>query len=75
MAHCLSSEGMNSGSLSLHSPQTGQTLSFVAIDAYAKLVILILKVFYAHLWFFLEFVVLHVHSLNLFVLCFSVLRD
>lgn len=43
VAHCLSSEGINSGSLSLHSPQTGQNMSFLAIDVYAKLVILILK--------------------------------
>ncbi|KAL6321921.1 hypothetical protein AAG906_035821 [Vitis piasezkii] len=46
VAHCLSSEGINSGSLSLHSPQTGQNMSFLAIDVYAKLVILILKFYF-----------------------------
>ncbi|KAG4119466.1 hypothetical protein ERO13_D11G082333v2 [Gossypium hirsutum] len=41
VAHCLSSEVMNSGTL--QSPQQVQTLSFLAIDIYAKLVVSILK--------------------------------
>ncbi|KAK8565927.1 hypothetical protein V6N12_059472 [Hibiscus sabdariffa] len=41
VAHCLSSEGMGSGTL--QSPQQLQTLSFLAIDIYAKLVLSILK--------------------------------
>ncbi|KAL4353352.1 hypothetical protein GQ457_06G032980 [Hibiscus cannabinus] len=41
VAHCLSSEGMSSGTLQL--PQQVQTLSFLAIDIYAKLVLSILK--------------------------------
>ncbi|KAB2002732.1 hypothetical protein ES319_D11G085800v1 [Gossypium barbadense] len=43
VAHCLSSEVMNSGTL--QSPQQVQTLSFLAIDIYAKLVVSILKFF------------------------------
>ncbi|EEF50313.1 ccr4-not transcription complex, putative [Ricinus communis] len=42
VAHCLSSEVINSGAL--QSPQQGQNLSFLAIDIYAKLVFSILKV-------------------------------
>ncbi|XP_021286308.1 CCR4-NOT transcription complex subunit 1-like [Herrania umbratica] len=42
IAHCLSSERIGS-SLSLQSPQTAQDLSFLAVDAYAKLVVVILK--------------------------------
>ncbi|XP_021677934.2 uncharacterized protein LOC110663040 isoform X2 [Hevea brasiliensis] len=42
VAHCLSSEVINSGSL--QSTQQGQVLSFLAIDIYAKLVFSILKV-------------------------------
>ena len=42
MAHCLSSEVINSGAL--QSPQQIQNLSFLAIDIYAKLVFSILKV-------------------------------
>ncbi|XVF22765.1 hypothetical protein REPUB_Repub12eG0199200 [Reevesia pubescens] len=41
VAHCLSSEVMSSGTL--QSPQQAQTLSFLAIDIYAKLVLSILK--------------------------------
>ncbi|KHG27375.1 CCR4-NOT transcription complex subunit 1 [Gossypium arboreum] len=41
VAHCLSSEVMSSGAL--QSPQQAQTLSFLAIDIYAKLVLAILK--------------------------------
>ncbi|KAA8539793.1 hypothetical protein F0562_026485 [Nyssa sinensis] len=41
--HCLSSEGSSSRSLSLQLPQTMQNLSFLAIDVYAKLLVLILK--------------------------------
>ncbi|KAJ8900176.1 hypothetical protein K2173_024816 [Erythroxylum novogranatense] len=39
--HCQSSEVINSGALS--SPQQAQTLSFLAIDIYAKLILSILK--------------------------------
>ncbi|MBA0688656.1 hypothetical protein Goari_006428 [Gossypium aridum] len=42
VAHCLSSEVMSSGAL--QSPQQAQTLSFLAIDIYAKLVLAILKI-------------------------------
>ncbi|WRX18737.1 CCR4-Not complex component [Theobroma cacao] len=42
VAHCLSSERIGS-SLLLQSPQTAQDLSFFAVDAYAKLVVVILK--------------------------------
>ncbi|XP_043805903.1 CCR4-NOT transcription complex subunit 1 isoform X2 [Manihot esculenta] len=42
VAHCLSSEGINSGGL--QSTQQGHSLSFLAIDIYAKLVFSILKV-------------------------------
>ncbi|XP_020538535.1 CCR4-NOT transcription complex subunit 1 isoform X2 [Jatropha curcas] len=41
VAHCLSSEVISSGAL--QSPQQGQSLSFLAIDIYAKLVFSILK--------------------------------
>ncbi|XP_050387579.1 uncharacterized protein LOC126803899 isoform X2 [Argentina anserina] len=41
VAHCLSSEVMNSGTL--QTPQQVQSLSFLAIDAYAKLVFSIIK--------------------------------
>ncbi|XWS35646.1 hypothetical protein CRYUN_Cryun20dG0014500 [Craigia yunnanensis] len=41
VAHCLSSEVMSSGTL--QSPQQAQTLYFLAIDIYAKLVLSILK--------------------------------
>ncbi|GMI99089.1 hypothetical protein like AT1G02080 [Hibiscus trionum] len=41
VAHCLSSEVMSSGTL--QSPQQAQTLSFLAVDIYAKLVLSILK--------------------------------
>ncbi|XVE76912.1 hypothetical protein DITRI_Ditri13aG0018400 [Diplodiscus trichospermus] len=41
VAHCLSSEVMSSGTL--QAPQQTQTLSFLAIDIYAKLVLSILK--------------------------------
>ncbi|PPD83203.1 hypothetical protein GOBAR_DD19873 [Gossypium barbadense] len=41
VAHCLSSEVMSSGAL--QSAQQAQTLSFLAIDIYAKLVLAILK--------------------------------
>ncbi|XP_039063628.1 CCR4-NOT transcription complex subunit 1-like isoform X2 [Hibiscus syriacus] len=41
VAYCLSNEGMSSGTL--QSPQQLQTLSFLAIDIYAKLVLSILK--------------------------------
>ncbi|XVF33558.1 hypothetical protein REPUB_Repub17cG0178700 [Reevesia pubescens] len=41
VAHCLSSEVMSSSPL--QSPQQAQTLSFLAIDIYAKLVLSILK--------------------------------
>ncbi|KAE8699711.1 transcription factor UNE10-like [Hibiscus syriacus] len=41
VAYCLSTEGMSSGTL--QSPQQVQTLSFLAIDIYAKLVLSILK--------------------------------
>ncbi|XP_007052185.2 PREDICTED: CCR4-NOT transcription complex subunit 1 [Theobroma cacao] len=41
VSHCLSSEVMSSGTL--QSPQQAQTLSFLAIDIYAKLVLSILK--------------------------------
>ncbi|XP_022944795.1 CCR4-NOT transcription complex subunit 1-like isoform X1 [Cucurbita moschata] len=41
VAHCLSSEVINSGAL--QSPQQTQNLSFLAIDIYAKLVFSILK--------------------------------
>ncbi|KAK9292677.1 hypothetical protein L1049_020655 [Liquidambar formosana] len=43
VGHCLSSENISSGSLSLQSSQPSQNLSFLAIDVYAKLVVLILK--------------------------------
>jgi CCR4-NOT transcription complex subunit 1 len=47
VAHCLSSEVINSSVL--QSPHQMQNLSFLAIDIYAKLVIAILKVsFYAN---------------------------
>jgi CCR4-NOT transcription complex subunit 1 len=42
VAHCLSSEVINSSAL--QSPQQVQSLSFLAIDIYAKLVLSILKV-------------------------------
>ncbi|XP_050238653.1 uncharacterized protein LOC126688113 isoform X2 [Mercurialis annua] len=42
VSHCLSSEVINSGAL--QSSQQGQTLSFLAIDIFAKLVFSILKV-------------------------------
>ncbi|KAK6285447.1 hypothetical protein POUND7_011626 [Theobroma cacao] len=42
VSHCLSSEVMSSGTL--QSPQQAQTLSFLAIDIYAKLVLSILKI-------------------------------
>lgn len=42
VAHCLSTEGINSGAL--QSPQQMPTMSFLAIDIYAKLVFSILKV-------------------------------
>ncbi|KAK4801597.1 hypothetical protein SAY86_022084 [Trapa natans] len=41
VAHCLSSEGVNVGSL--QSPQQPQNLSFLAIDTYSKLLFSILK--------------------------------
>ncbi|XP_039684486.1 CCR4-NOT transcription complex subunit 1 isoform X2 [Medicago truncatula] len=41
VAHCLSTEGINSGAL--QSPQQMPTMSFLAIDIYAKLVFSILK--------------------------------
>lgn len=41
VAHCLSSEGINSGTL--QATLQGQSLSFLAIDIYAKLVFSILK--------------------------------
>ncbi|XP_022770231.1 CCR4-NOT transcription complex subunit 1-like isoform X3 [Durio zibethinus] len=41
VAHCLSSEVMSSGTL--QSPQQAQTLSFLAIDIYSKLVLSVLK--------------------------------
>ena len=76
MAHCLSSEGINSGSLSLHSPQTGQNMSFLAIDVYAKLVILILKVIYTCGFFGICCFRCSVSELILwFILCLSVLCD
>ncbi|XP_026438629.1 CCR4-NOT transcription complex subunit 1-like [Papaver somniferum] len=43
VAHCLSTEVFTPGSLSLQSSQQAPALSFVAIDMYAKLVVLILK--------------------------------
>ncbi|KAI3844272.1 hypothetical protein MKW92_023019 [Papaver armeniacum] len=43
VSHCLSTEGVVPGSLSLQSPQQVPVLSFIAVDMYAKLVILILK--------------------------------
>ncbi|KAI3908415.1 hypothetical protein MKW92_020455 [Papaver armeniacum] len=43
VSHCLSTEGLVPGSLSLQSPQQVPVLSFIAVDMYAKLVILILK--------------------------------
>lgn len=42
VAHCLSSDAINSSAL--QSPQQVQSLSFLAIDIYAKLVFSILKV-------------------------------
>lgn len=42
VAHCLSTEVINSGAL--QSPQQLQAMSFLAIDIYAKLVFSILKV-------------------------------
>ncbi|KAB1225230.1 CCR4-NOT transcription complex subunit 1 [Morella rubra] len=42
VAHCLSSEVINSGTL--QSPQQVQNLSFLAVDIYAKLVFSILKI-------------------------------
>lgn len=42
VAHCVSSEVMNPGTL--QTPQQVQSLSFLAIDIYAKLVFSILKV-------------------------------
>lgn len=44
VAHCVNSEGISSESISLQSPQVPQLLSFLAINVYAKLVVLILKV-------------------------------
>lgn len=44
VAHCVNSEGISSESISLQSPQAPQPLSFLAINVYAKLVVLILKV-------------------------------
>ncbi|XP_045789212.1 CCR4-NOT transcription complex subunit 1 [Trifolium pratense] len=41
VSHCLSTEGINSGAL--QSPQQMPTMSFLAIDTYAKLVFSILK--------------------------------
>ncbi|CAL5195221.1 unnamed protein product [Lathyrus oleraceus] len=41
VAHCLSTEGINSGAL--QSPQQMLSMSFIAIDVYAKLVFSILK--------------------------------
>ncbi|RZC53428.1 hypothetical protein C5167_012294 [Papaver somniferum] len=43
VCHCLSTEGVVPGSLTLQSPQQVPVLSFIAVDTYAKLVILILK--------------------------------
>ncbi|XP_059666940.1 uncharacterized protein LOC132312554 isoform X2 [Cornus florida] len=43
VTHCVSTEGIGVRSLSLQSHQTSQNLSFLAIDVYAKLVVLILK--------------------------------
>ncbi|XP_077235419.1 transcription regulator [Tasmannia lanceolata] len=43
IAHCLASEAINPVSLSLQSPQHGQHLSFIAVDMYAKLLVLVIK--------------------------------
>ncbi|KAK3001357.1 hypothetical protein RJ639_021136, partial [Escallonia herrerae] len=43
VTHCVSAEGISSRPLSLPSPQTSRNLSFLAIDMYSKLVVLILK--------------------------------
>ncbi|KAF8380510.1 hypothetical protein HHK36_027997 [Tetracentron sinense] len=43
IAHCLSTEAISPGSLSVQSPQQVKHLSFLAIDIYTKLVFLILK--------------------------------
>ncbi|KAF5959836.1 hypothetical protein HYC85_001045 [Camellia sinensis] len=44
VACCLSTEGISSRSLSFQSSHTSQNLSFLAIDVYAKLVVLVLKI-------------------------------
>ncbi|XP_022731110.1 CCR4-NOT transcription complex subunit 1-like isoform X16 [Durio zibethinus] len=46
VAHCLSSERIGS-SLTFQSPQTAQDLSFLLVDVYAKLVVVILKQYLA----------------------------
>ncbi|KAK2975818.1 hypothetical protein RJ640_022835, partial [Escallonia rubra] len=43
VTHCISGEGTSSRPLSLQSPQTSPNLSFLAIDMYSKLAVLILK--------------------------------
>ncbi|XP_068649486.1 uncharacterized protein [Aristolochia californica] len=43
VGHCLASEGINPNPLSLQNPQQGQNLSFIAIDMFTKLVVLVLK--------------------------------
>ncbi|KAI3865837.1 hypothetical protein MKX03_035790, partial [Papaver bracteatum] len=43
VSHCLYTEGVVPASLTLQSPQQVPVLSFIAVDMYAKLVILILK--------------------------------
>ncbi|XP_058205092.1 uncharacterized protein LOC131319013 isoform X2 [Rhododendron vialii] len=43
VTHCLSTEGISSRSLSFHLHQTSQDLSFLSVDMYAKLVVLVLK--------------------------------
>ncbi|XP_068669588.1 uncharacterized protein [Aristolochia californica] len=43
VGHCLASEGINPNLLSLQTPQQGQHLSFIAIDMFTKLVVLVLK--------------------------------
>ncbi|GMP24042.1 hypothetical protein CsSME_00001439 [Camellia sinensis var. sinensis] len=44
VACCLSTVGISSRSLSFQSSHTSQNLSFLAIDVYAKLVVLVLKI-------------------------------
>ncbi|KAG9452304.1 hypothetical protein H6P81_005208 [Aristolochia fimbriata] len=43
VGHCLASEGMNPNPMTLQNPQQGQPLSFIAVDMFTKLVVLVLK--------------------------------